>query len=117
MMHRLHREWTKLESLIGLLATFIIGFAPPVLLFLFGLASLVNEENAKDVPAWICFGGVLVTGPMAVWTARMANSALHHCLPGLRKTEEIWMRKDAKLWLPFQAEEPDTPAPIPLALV
>src|SRR3954466_1512116 len=76
------------EALAGTTAVFIIGFAPPVLALLFGLAALVNEENAEWLPAWVCFPACLATGVLAVWLARVTARALYMCHPELRKLDQ-----------------------------
>jgi hypothetical protein len=110
MFKRLRYQWTRIESVIGLWATFVLGFAPPVLLLLFGLAALVNEENARDAPAWLCFSGLAATAASGVWTARMASRALALCHPELGPPGSA----PVKALLPEGAEERVT---LPLAVV
>jgi hypothetical protein len=88
VLNRLSDWKDKAEALAGMFAVFFIGFAPAILGVLFGLASLVNAENARDLPAWVCFSVALVTGTLAVWLARMAQRALYMCYPEMRKLDQ-----------------------------
>src|SRR5262245_57137448 len=83
-----HGGWFDMtEAIAGLFAVFFVGFAPAVLGLLFGLAALGNAENARELPAWVCFSVVLVTGPLAFWLARVAGHAAGRRFPE-------WERQD-----------------------
>lgn len=63
----LRKFWTAVESIVGLLATFMIGFTPPVLLF-FGI--FVSGDLVIAGP---CLAGCLLTGWLAWRVAKLAS--------------------------------------------
>jgi hypothetical protein len=112
------KEWrARAEAIIGTLAVFVIGFAPPVLALLFGLAALSNAENAKELPAWVCFPACLVTGALAVWLARLIQRALYMCHPELKKLDQALAAKQQALLTPFDADAPSEKVNLPMAIV
>lgn len=101
------KRWRdRAEAIAGTTAVFIIGFAPPILALLFGLAALVNQENAEWLPAWVCFPVCLATGALAVWLARIAQRSLYMCHPELRKLDRAMLGQQTVLLTPFDSDEP-----------
>src|SRR5437763_11553897 len=82
----------RAEAVAGAFAVFFVGFAPAVLALLLGLAALTNEENARSLPAWVCFPVMVGTGALAVWLAGSTQRALYRCHPELQKFDEASLR-------------------------
>lgn len=97
-----------IESIAGLLAAFVIGFAPPILLALSGLMNFGLREPGL---AFLCIVGALATGAMAGYVATLASRVVE---------------RDGSLWPAnpvvadeevFRIEEtPSLPATQPLAI-
>jgi hypothetical protein len=112
------KQWReRAEAVIGTAAVFIIGFAPPVLGLLFGLAALVNKENAEWLPAWICLPVCLASGALAVWLARLIQRCLYMCHPELRKLDRAMTRGQKALATPFDSDKPLEHLHLPMAIV
>jgi hypothetical protein len=112
------KEWRdRAEAILGTAAVFIIGFAPPVLALLFGLAALMNRENARWLPAWVCFPFCLVSGALAVWVVRVVQRALYMCHPELQKLDRAMTRGQKPLLTPFDSDEPAETMKLPMAIV
>jgi len=113
MWKHLQEQWDRFESIVGLFGTFFVGFAPPVLLLLFGLASLTNEENAREAPAWVLLPAALVTAIPAVWIARLSSRTLYSIYPELRKFDQT----QQKGWTPFDSPETGERVKLPMPVV
>lgn len=81
---RWRRRWDALETIVGMLAVFFIGFLPPVLLPIIGFLTLV-QHNPDRTTAIACFVGTVVSGGLALWTASMANRAFAIYFPGINR--------------------------------
>jgi len=112
------KRWRdRAEAIAGTTAVFIIGFAPPVLALLFGLAALTNRENAEWLPAWVCFPVCLAAGTLAVWLARVVSRALYACHPELRKLDQTVAGQQTAILTPFDSDEPIERSTLPMAIV
>jgi hypothetical protein len=112
------KEWREAaEAVVGAAAVFVIGFAPPVLALLLGLAALVNRENAEELPAWVCFPVMLASGALAVWLARLIHRALYTRHPELRKLDRVANPGQKPSLRPFDSDEPLEKIDMPMAVV
>jgi hypothetical protein len=112
------KDWRdRAEAIAGVFAVFFIGFAPPVLALLFGLAALMNRENAEWLPAWVCFPFCLASGALAIWLVRLVQRALYMCHPELRKYDEVMAPQQKPLLTPFDSREPLEKMKLPMAIV
>ena len=112
------KRWReRAEAIAGAFAVFFIGFAPPLLSLLFGLAALTNEENARDLPAWVCFSVCLVSAALAVWLARIVQRALFMCHPELKKLDKAMMVAQKPVFTPFDSDQPVEKTDLPMAIV
>jgi hypothetical protein len=104
------------ESIVGLLATFIIGFIPPVLLFLGSLPFLVNGNFPLFL---LCLIGGGLTGFLAGYVARLASRVVDR--NGLQPAyiepthEPIGVADDSTA--PYGFDEEAVPAPYAIPLV
>lgn len=92
--------WTFFESCIGLFAVFVMGFGPPVVMGLFGLGQLLSDPADRELPVWIFFGGMLLTGASAMWTAWIASDAFNACFPEAGRSE-VRGQQNALGWPPM----------------
>jgi len=107
----------RAEAILGTVAVFMIGFTPPLFALLFGIAALVNEENASELPAWLCFSVCLATAALAVWLVRIVRSALFACHPELRKLDQTMSEAQTPLVSPFDSAAPIERLELPMAVV
>lgn len=117
MLKEAKRWRERAEAILGTAAVFMIGFAPTILGVLFGLAALVNRENAEWLPAWVCFPVAVVSGALAVWVARLIQRALYMCHPELRKLDQVLTRGQKSLMTPFETDQPVETVHLPMAVV
>ena len=68
------RAWEALESVLGLFATFFVGFAAPTILAVGVLVSLVEQRWTLSALAVL---GVVITGKLALLVARAAGDAVY----------------------------------------
>jgi hypothetical protein len=112
------KRWRdRAEAIAGAFAVFFIGFAPPVLALLMGLAALTNAENAKDLPAWVCFPVALISGAFALGLARLIQRTLYMCHPELKKLDRAMLRGQKPLITPFDSDQPLEKTDLPMAIV
>lgn len=84
MLRGWQEGWVRAESLLGLCATFVVGYVPPVILFF--LTAVAFEAGQR----WL--GGLAVVGTLAAvfvagWVTRMAATAFYQCYPDFRPSE------------------------------
>jgi hypothetical protein len=113
MWHRWREYLERIEAVLGLLATFIIGFALPVVALVTLVAGLVNWGWPWVPPSVLVL--LLATLP-AVGLARLANAALHDRFPELVR-HELKPAGAEPMWFPFGDNPEIVPAQLPLALV
>jgi hypothetical protein len=100
---------------MGLLATFLIGFCPAILLSIGALATIANRD-------WLWFGpavvGALLAWVLAAGVAALANAALYDCFPALRRLEQDNAAGPNDLaWYPLDPGGEPISTELPFALV
>jgi hypothetical protein len=66
----LRKTWNATESIVGLLAAFVIGFLPPILM---GFGSLPLLKNGKPLLAVLSLAGAVLAGCAAGYVAKLAS--------------------------------------------
>ena len=66
----LRKTWIAAESIIGLLAAFVIGFMPPIVM---GVGALPLFGNGEPLLAILCLAGAVLSGCAAAYVARLAS--------------------------------------------
>lgn len=104
-----------LESIVGLIAVFFIGFIPSVFCLLMGLASLVNEENNREIRWWVLLSALPLVTALALWVAKMAGRAMRMSYPELAQWGERPFNGSSAPREP-SVDSVDLPMPVTLAM-
>jgi hypothetical protein len=112
------KAWEQAEAILGLLATFFIGFGIP-------LVVSVSVVALSGLDSGLLVGGIfialmIVLGGLAIWVARLASRAWYACYPEWRQWETGQMAGAGPALLsPFlPPEEKDGPHEhLPLAVM
>ena len=115
MFRAWHEAWQRLESVIGLCATFFVGYIPPVVLAFSTLA------NFGERMWW--WGGLAAVGTVlacfvAASVTRMASTAFYQCYPEFgpaRPDRFILSRLLKPTWPVDQVVLPGTPLAVAMA--
>jgi hypothetical protein len=98
------KAWEQAEAILGLLATFFIGFGMP--LAVFGCLVTVSRWENGWLLGGLFIADMVILGGLAVWVARLASRAWYACYPEWRQFEQQQMAGSGPVLLsPFLPEE------------
>jgi hypothetical protein len=104
----------KLEAILGLLATFILGFGTP-LVCLLGIIIGLNVQLPPWLE-WVVFLVPVASGLLAIPMAWLANSALYDCFPEWTARGCAVRQKNKPELCPFAPSDEHADGRLPLAV-